>query len=416
MRAGFATTPILPPRTSLAGVADRRMPRWYTSVLDEPRARAMALSTDHCEAVLVSGGFLTCPPALRQAVLTRLEGRLPVDVEVVLHGDHTHSGPGNYWRHRVAHRFMGPFVPETLSWLAGRLADVILAAWEARTEATLRTAQVDLPGLQVNRKRPDGPLDPALTALFLTTPDGRPLGSLVHFTAHPRIAAESRDFHAASGDWPARVSTTLEPEAGPTLVVNGALGSLDPVMPPPPFDAGPALQAFAAPLVEAVRALQARALPDEPVLAFARREVALTRFHAEPFPPGHAWWTPLAAPAVRLWDRLIRHGIPTPQRVPVSALRLGRTALVFHPSDYGVEAGLVTREVGRGLGLRALPCSHADDYAGYVHMPDEMDRPAVRRDPYAFFTVYENLMGFHGRGAYEPFALAERAVLEAVAS
>jgi len=102
--------------------------------------------------------------------------------------------------------------------------------------------------------------------------------------------------------------------------------------------------------------------------------------------------------------------------VPVSALRLGRTALVFHPSDYGVEAGLLTREAGRDLGLRALPCSHADDYAGYVHTPEEMRQPAVRRDPYAFFTVYENLMGFHGRSAYARFAAAERVVLEVVAT
>lgn len=415
MHAGFARGPLLPPRASLAGVADRRMPRWYTDVLDAPQARALALSSDACAAVLVSGGFLTCPRALRGAVLARLEGRVPARVQVVLHGDHTHSGPGNYWNHRVAKRFMGPYDPEALAALAERLAAVIIAAWGARVPARVAAAQADLPGLQVNRKRPDGPLDPVLTALRFVTNDGAPLGALVHFTAHPRIAAGSRDFTSASGDWPAAVSARLEPEHGPTLVVNGALGSIDPIMPTPPFGAQSAIQAVAMPIAGTARGLLHDAADDGPVLAFARRDVTLAAFRAHPFPPGFAWWTPLAAPAVRVWDRLIRKGTPNPQVVPVSALRIGRTALVFHPSDYGVEAGLATRVLGLRLGLRALPCSHADDYAGYVHTGDEMLMPADPREPYRFFTVYENLMGFHGRGAYDKFAKAERAALEAVA-
>jgi hypothetical protein len=67
------------------------------------------------------------------------------------------------------------------------------------------------------------------------------------------------------------------------------------------------------------------------------------------------------------------------------------------------------------MGLRALPVCHTDDYAGYIQPRDEMLRVPLARDPYRFFTLYENLMGFHGRGAAEAFANAEDEVLRAVA-
>jgi hypothetical protein len=416
MKAGFSSVALLPPRASLAGVADDRMPRWYTSVRDEPRARAVALEDGRTRVVLVVAGLMTFPAALTAAVRARLSARLADPPDLVLHADHTHSGAGNYWRHILATRFAGPFLQENEDFLAGRLAAVAAAAWEARVPAMVRSAHGEAPGLQRHRRRPDGPLDPGLSVVAFHDASGRPLGALAHFTAHPRIVAESRDaFHAASGDWPGSLAARLERDVPVAAVLNGALGAIDPVMPDPPYDADPALRAFVDPLESAARDLLGRATPEEPVLAFARAVARLGPLRSRPFPPGFAWWTPLAWPLARLWDVLARRGLPHPEEAPVSALRVGGTALVFHPSDLGVACGLSIRERGRALGLAALPVCHTDDYAGYVQPRDEMLRVPLPRDPYRFFTIYENLMGFHGRGAAEAFAVAEDAVLRAVA-
>lgn len=416
MDAGFSEVPLLPPRASLAGVADGRMPRFYTSVRDEPAARAVALDDGTTRVVLVTAGLLTFPGAFARAVRDAVRADLPDGVAVALHADHTHSGPGNYWDHPLAHRFLGPFLPEVRDFLVDRLARAIRTAWAARAAATLRVGHADVPGVTRNRRRADGPVDPRLTVLAFHRGDGAPAGLLVHFAAHPRIVAESTAFHAASGDWPATVCRALGAGFPWVGVVNGALGAIDPVFPDGAYDPEPVIGAFAGPVAAGARAALADAAEVAPLLAFARRWAPVGGFHAMPFPPGFAWWTPLAWPAVRVWDRLARMRMPDADRAPVSALRIGPVALVLHPSDLGVGCGLRTRALGRELGLDALPVSHADDYAGYVHPRDEMLRVPERRDPYRFFTIYENLMGFHGRDAADAFAVAEREALAAVAS
>jgi hypothetical protein len=416
MKAGFATISILPPRASLGGVADDRMPRWYTSVLDQPRARAIALEDISTSVVLISANLLDFPAPLTDAVRARFRSRVPGDVELILHGDHTHSGPGNFWPHLLAPKFLGPYMPENLSFLADALAEVAGLAWESRKDASVRWARAVVDGLQVNRRRPDGPTDPQLRVLTFHDENEAAMGAVVHFTAHPRIVAESCDqFWAASGDWPGAVSTALEKEFPCVAVLNGALGGIDPIMPPQPYQAGPALTAFVDPLVAAVRSAIEGAAPAKPFVSFHRSEAVFDRFRADPWPDGFAWWTPLTWPLVRFWDFVASRRIPKPHRVPVSALRIGDIAFVFHPSDYGVGCGIVTRENGRLLGLDAMAVCHADDYAGYIQPADEMDKIPLPRDPYRFFTIYENLMGFHGRDAAKIFAAAEKDALSHVA-
>ena len=156
MKAGFSKVSILPKKTgSLAGYTNK-MPRFFTHVHDEPFARGLALEDDGRGVIVISADILTPTDRLAQATKLAVRGRVPAGVDIVLHGTHTHSGPGNYWSHPVAKRFAGPFWPEAFDFLARRFADLAESAWRAREPVRVGFGQDALSGLQENRRRADG--------------------------------------------------------------------------------------------------------------------------------------------------------------------------------------------------------------------------------------------------------------------
>ena len=411
MKAGFAKISILPKEpVSLAGYA-KDMPRLYTHVLDEPQARAIALSDDRHAVIVISGDFLTPSDRLAAATKAYAREKLPAGGDIVLHAHHTHSGPGNYWDHPVAKHFMGAFRQEVFEFMASRFAEAAVRAWIAQDHALVRFAQEDLhEGLQENRRRADGPLDPKLSAFGFHHADGRPMGAIVHFSGHPVIVAE-RDFLAASGDFPGAVSARLEKEFPICLFLNGALGGLSIWFPETPIEVREHLGKVADPIAKSAEKLINETKSTDAGIAFSRQTVALPTASAKPFPPGYAWWTPIFHPVVMYWDHIAKKGFSEPRVTTLSALRIGEAAFVFHPSDFGVGSGLRTRENGKAAGLHAIPVCHADDYAGYIHPASEMLIKPKPEKEFRFMTIYENLMGFHGRGAYARFEEAEKKAL-----
>lgn len=416
MQAGFSQAPILPEgEVSLAGYG-KDMPRHYTHVLDAPQARAVALSSDETAVVLVAADFLT--PTDRLSVATRLHAlpKLPHGVPIVLHGQHTHSGPGNYWNNPIAQRVAGPFRPSHFDFLARRFARVAAQAWEARQPARVGFAQDTLSGLQENRRRADGPIDETISVFAFRTPRGKPLGAMVNFAGHPVIVAEG-DFHALSADFPGRVSAMIEEEYPVCLYLNGAVGGLSIWFPDDPIPVEEHLKKVSEPIARRAEELLGQCSSKKEPIAFSRQKVSLPHFAPEPLPPNYIWWDFLLAPLVATWTRLARSGYGEPRETVVSALRLGGAALVFHPSDFGVGAGLGTRAAGKACGLAAVPVGHSDDWAGYIHPISEMLIKPVKKEgmDYRYMTIYENLMGIHGRGAYEHFRQAEKKALAEVA-
>ncbi|MCZ7586628.1 MAG: hypothetical protein M5R36_26660 [Deltaproteobacteria bacterium] len=415
MKAGFAKIPILPEGpTSLAGYAER-MPRHYTQVLDPVYARAAAFSEDQHGVVVISADFLTPQERLTQAMRLHLVGRLPAGVDVVLHATHTHSAPGNFWSHPIAKKFAGPFKQETFDFLARRFADVAEWAWKNRDHVRVGFAQEQLPGLQGEpppRGRPDR-RDADERRFF--SPDGRPVGAMVQYAGHPVIVSEN-EFFAVSADYPGRVAEAIEKEFPTCLFLNGAVGGLSIWFPKERIPVSDHLKKVATPIAEGLAKQLTAMKPERGKLAFSRRHAELPDVGAQPFPPDYAWWTPAAMPAVSVWNHFVGKGFFKPRRSPVSAVRLGEAAFVFHPSDFGVGGGLRTRENARAVGLNGSPVGHTDDYAGYIHPEEEMLIPPKAEGEYRYMTIYENLMGFHGRGAYALFEKAEKEALADIAS
>lgn len=415
MQAGFSKVSLLPPFTaSLAGYGDR-MPRHFSHVLDDPQARALALEDGETRVVVVAAEFLTPTDRLADATRMKAAPRLPRGVEIVIHGTHTHSSMGNYWDHPIAVRVCGPYRPEAFDFLASRFADAAVAAWENRQAARVAFDQDadSLARLQENRRRADGPIDPVLSTLSFVDDKGKPLGAIVHFAGHPVVVAE-RDFYAVSGDYPGRICRRLEEHYPFCLMLNGAVGGLSIWFPDKPIDVHDHLRRVSEPIVEKSEALLSGRKAKPATIAFSRQTVEMPPNGSRPFPPGFWWWSPVLAPAVWYWNRLANKGYENPRTTSVSALRIGEAAFVFHPSDFGVGGGLLTRDKGRARGLAAIPVGHSDDYLGYVHPEPEMLIPPKPGKDFRYLTIYENLMGFYGRGAYERFSGGETRALHAV--
>ncbi len=412
MQAGFSKVSFLPPFTaSLAGYG-KGMPRHFSHVLDEPYARGIALSDGDTGVVVLATDFLTPTDRLCEAVRHRanLGG-----VNIVVHGTHTHSAPGNFWDHPIAVRMCGDFRPHAFEFLVERFAEAAVRAWNAREDARVSFDQDadSLAHLQENRRRPNGPIDPVLSVWsFRAKSDGRPLGCAVNFAGHPVIVAE-RDFHAVSADFPGFVARRLESEYPVCAYFNGAVGGLSIWFPETPIDVHLHLRTVGEPIAQLTAKLLERAKPMGERVAFSRQSVTLGKNNSDPLPFGW-WWAPAVRPAVWYWNRLVATNYPAPRVTTVSALRIGESAMVFQPSDYGVGCGLAVREKGSRRGVAAVPIGHSDDYAGYIHPESEMVIAPQPGKDFRYLTIYENLMGFYGRGAYDLFARAEDDALAAV--
>ncbi|MCB9477856.1 MAG: neutral/alkaline non-lysosomal ceramidase N-terminal domain-containing protein [Deltaproteobacteria bacterium] len=419
MQAGFSKVSILPDQpTSLAGYGTSE-PRIFDHVRDEIHSRAMAVSDGDTGVVWVQGDYLT--PTERLAIAVRVRARklgLPSTVDIVLHAQHTHSSIGNFWNHPIAQKVCGPFRPEVFDFLAGRLAEAAVKAWEARQPAKMAVTQVDLPGLMTNRRRRDGPLDEMLTVMRFDTAKGKPLAAIVHFTGHPVIVSE-RDFTAVSADFPGRVMAALEKEYPTTIYIDGAVGGLSPIWPAPEMDVDVHLSAMAEPIIAAAGPLIDGLKTRKEPVAFSRQTAVLPPPAAHPMPDAWAALEIPLKPVLAWWVKLGQQGRLNVRRTDVTALRLGETALVGQPSDFGVGCGLQTRKAGKPVHLTALPCSHCDDYVGYMHPEAEMRIKPIKGDGFdegfRYMTIYENLMSFYGRKAYVKIADAERRALHAVA-
>lgn len=76
-------------------------------------------------------------------------------------------------------------------------------------------------------KLPSSPLDPELTALYLETPGGKALATLVHYACHPVILGPDNKEYSA--DWCGAMCREVQQQTGaPCLFLQGAAGDINP--------------------------------------------------------------------------------------------------------------------------------------------------------------------------------------------
>lgn len=342
LRAGAAEVPLdLPARVPLGGFARLR---WASEGVRDPvAARALVLAEPGCAAALVAVEILLVPGDLARAAaaLARERSGLPLD-EVVLVATHTHAGPGGYWRSFAGERAAtGPYDAAVFQRIAERIAEAVARAAASLQPASLRISRAEEPDLARNRE--EERVDGRLLALRATGADGRILGELIVFPAHPTILGG--DNRLVSGDWPGALARS---RPAPALVMQGAMGDQS-VRFPPGTPVGP--ESYARALGDRVSALAFPAGEVAPPLAVAAAEVSLP----DPDPGGVP---PMLRPvAVNLLGGLM------PARARVVALRAGPALLLLAPAE-PVEA--VGRAWRLAAGDGAEVVSLAGDYLGYV--------------------------------------------------
>ena len=186
-KAGVARAAITPGEPMwLAGWAARREPA--AGKATELFTKALGLEdAKGGRTLIVTADLIAIPREVAQQAAAQLQARcgLPRD-RVLFNASHTHTGPevrpDKVPFFEIPAEFaakIGPYVSE----LGEKLVSVGAEAFERLQPVTL-TVREATANFARNRRRPDGPVDPAVPMLEVTRRDGRPLALLFGYACH----------------------------------------------------------------------------------------------------------------------------------------------------------------------------------------------------------------------------------------
>lgn len=401
--AGAASADITPPPGCLMdGYGGRFDPS--QGVHDPLLARALVLDYGEAgAAAIVVLDLLGIHPWMAAELRRRARETLGIPEDaLILSATHDHAAPIGL-RSGMFSRLDEALAEKTVA----ACLDALTRAWESRRPATMKVGAVEVPGVAMNRRDPEGPLDQALRVLLLDGEDG-PVASLMAFACHATVLTGKNLL--LSAEFPGAACRIVEAATGaPTVYLQGACGNVNPVWVRQDFAsverAGQRVAGAALSLIAGLRAtgkgLRAHNIRwDEfpetsvdgrvvaPRFRAARREIDLqqrefladeeyaARIDAARAEAGaHAAASPEARAAMAqlsryegerwaaAWAR--RSGEPGLRRTEVQAISLGDgLAVVALPGEFFVETGAAIRE---GCGVdELLIAGYANDYIGYI--------------------------------------------------
>lgn len=232
LSAGFAKVEITPRvGTPLAGYSKRRG-RPTQGIRDPLYVRTLVLSDGEDRIVLVSADLLVFPYPMAESIVEKMSEELKIPRQsIFLTTTHTHSGTGGIAPGFLHERVFGPYRPQIVEGITGRILWSVRQAMEHLEPVRWGLSEREtglLDGLIENRAAPSGPIDPSLQLLLFSSMEGKPVGVLINAAAHPTLA-DSQDLRF-SADFPGEVTRGVE-AAYPGVVclfVNGAAGDLRP--------------------------------------------------------------------------------------------------------------------------------------------------------------------------------------------
>jgi hypothetical protein len=416
LRAGAAVVDITPAGPVLMdGYGGRRDPS--LSVQDPLFARVLVFEHEGATAAIVACDLLGMHSEITGEVRRVAEKRLGIAEDaVVVCATHDHAGPAGL-RGGMFARFDDA--------LAGILVQRIIGALEEAAgslrPAVLKLGRATVDSISLNRRDPDGPIDPVLRVLLVDGDEG-PMATVMSFACHATVL--SGENMMLSAEFPGVACRLLQEQTGaPALYLQGACGNVNPVWMRQDFAsverAGQIVGGAALRVVAELRALGVgqrahnirwdefteKAMAGrivEPWLRASRREmeVPLREFLAdaeyasrieelsaesESLTGGSRERRAVIAQLTRYqnerwaatWAR--RQPEVTVQRTEVQALSLGEgLAVLALPGEFFVETGEGIRAAARGWGpepqgTELLVACYANDYIGYVIPPAAYD-------------------------------------------
>lgn len=237
LQAGAARVDITPDPhtmvTPLGGYAARKSAP-ATGVHDKVYSRAIVLANGTTKIAIVSVDLCFLPASAKAEIVKRvtLAGVSGLNAEnIVIAATHSHTSPDPLAMHSAnLSKMKGwtSYVPELAQFEEERIAGTIILAAHRLMPARLGIGTLDCTGLNKNRRN-EKITDPTMTLVRVTDIQGRSLGAIVNFAAHPTLYDDK--MMEISADWPGAMSGWLETTMGGdavALFLNGAEGDASP--------------------------------------------------------------------------------------------------------------------------------------------------------------------------------------------
>lgn len=342
-------------------------------------ARVAVLRQGDTAVALVSAEMLTIPESLYREVAKRIGPKL----DLFLVATHTHCAPDSQMlndRMTMAIPGIAGYKRRWLEWYADRIAEAVVLT----TRSPVQTGTVDyrIGKLPLNRGRRQGALpEPFMTEISI---GGRPVVDI--FAAHATFWGSERK--TTAGDWPGALATSRG-----ALVFPGAIGDVSPAAPGDTPEER--IAAFVAQVSSKLPLQSGNRIADRGAsdLKFVREPIVLDKPAPHPdFAKSNGIPEVLAQSMV---DRF------APSTGEISALRIGKLAVVGVPGEPTSHLGRSIRQAGQRLGFDwVVVTSHTNGWIGYILDPQDYDRGG-----------YEATLAFHGKLAGDRVVEAATAAL-----
>jgi hypothetical protein len=208
LHVGFGVADITPEPGSQSPGGMRKRP--LDEVIDPLKAVAMVVKSGNSAVALVGidALFIISEAVTRARETIQKETQIPPD-HVLIGASHTHSGGP------IASCFESDADPKYVNFVADRIAEAVVSAWNALHEAEIGVGTGHEPSISFNRRflmtdgtqvthpgkqnseivHVAGPIDPDVGVLAARSPDGTLLGLFVNFACHNTVG-RGRGFSA----------------------------------------------------------------------------------------------------------------------------------------------------------------------------------------------------------------------------
>ena len=406
MKCGFYETDVTPKLGSIipGGFAAR-----YAENVQEPLfARAFTAETEEAALAIVVIDACGITEDITLRIRERAAKLTPIPAEnIMAMATHCHGGgPTLNWGEEVVTD------PEYLTMLVNRAADAIALAYRRAQESELVRGREELYGVSFIRDylmkdgsyktnpsrktpelidRPYTEIDPEVLVIGVKQ-DGKEVGTIVNFANHPAIV----DNKNISSDYIYYLSEELKKAYGKehvTLFINGALGNVNHVNPFDPETTKPGRHIVVGKALaeKALAALNAAEPMKDSSLACASKRITVhfRKPSAEALVNAKetfdSWGDDLVnrVPGTPEYTKRVFYALQafrvmadkrTQRELPLQLMRIGDVYVAGTPTQIYTEFG---KAIKKGIQSPAMVSAFANDYAGYVPVPQFIGEPGI---------------------------------------
>lgn len=230
--AGVGRRDITPPMgTMLQGYTP---PRPCTSVHDPVQLTVFAFVQGDKKAILASADLCNLRGQASEDVRKALARGAGVPFEnCMVACTHTHSGPHTLYKKPESARYVQnqlcPLAEQAAADAVQALQPAVMGVGTTRSDVAVNRRQINPEGRAVLGQNPYGPYDPTMTVLSFRTPEGKPIGNLIHYGCHNTASGRTEE---VTRDWCGVAIDRLESvTGGMTGFLNGCGGDCGPRLP-----------------------------------------------------------------------------------------------------------------------------------------------------------------------------------------